>query len=127
MVRAARLYTRHMQGLSTAERVHISLGERSYEIAIGRGLLAEPSAFGAARTGSDALIVTNTMVGPLYADRLAQALARRHRRVARLELPDGEVFNGQQNVLPDEYLKTLKVGDVLDDDRYNPLVWKRAV
>ena len=38
-------------------------------------------------------------------------------------MPDGSTFNGQQNVLPDEYFQSLKVGDVLDDDEQNPLIY----
>jgi len=39
-------------------------------------------------------------------------------------MPDGSTFNGQQNVLPKEYFESLKVGDVLNDNKINPLVWK---
>ena len=70
--------------------VPIDLGERSYPILIGSGLLADPSAFDAAPAGTDALVVTNTTVAPLYGERLAAALAPRHRRVHQLALPDGE-------------------------------------
>lgn len=38
-------------------------------------------------------------------------------------MPDGEVFNGVQNVLPQAYFETLKVGDVLNDNAINPLIW----
>ncbi len=38
-------------------------------------------------------------------------------------MPDGEAFNGTQNVLPSEYVQTLKVGDLLNDDTINPLIW----
>jgi phytanoyl-CoA hydroxylase len=38
-------------------------------------------------------------------------------------MPDGEVFNGITNILPAEYLQTLTVGDVLNDDTVNPLIW----
>jgi ectoine hydroxylase-related dioxygenase (phytanoyl-CoA dioxygenase family) len=38
-------------------------------------------------------------------------------------MPDGNVFNGQPNILPEEYLKTLKVGDVLNNDEQNPLIY----
>lgn len=41
-------------------------------------------------------------------------------------MPDGSTFNGQQNVLPDDYFRSLKIGDVLDDPIINPLVWKRG-
>jgi hypothetical protein len=39
--------------------------------------------------------------------------------------PSGCTFNGQANVLPPAYLATLSVGDVLDNDDQNPLVWHR--
>jgi ectoine hydroxylase-related dioxygenase (phytanoyl-CoA dioxygenase family) len=38
-------------------------------------------------------------------------------------MPDGSVFNGQQNVLPDAYVQSLNVGDPLNDDGVNPLIW----
>ena len=40
-------------------------------------------------------------------------------------MPDGATFNGTQNILPDDDFHSLKIGDVLNDDRINPLVWKR--
>ena len=39
-------------------------------------------------------------------------------------MPDGSVFNGVQNVLPDAYFASLKIGDVLDDGTINPLIYK---
>ncbi len=40
-------------------------------------------------------------------------------------MPDGSTFNGGKNVLPDDYFKSLKVGDLLDNNKVNPLVWKK--
>ena len=40
-------------------------------------------------------------------------------------LPEGATFNGTQNILPDDYFHSLKIGDVLDNDTLNPLVWKK--
>jgi ectoine hydroxylase-related dioxygenase (phytanoyl-CoA dioxygenase family) len=40
-------------------------------------------------------------------------------------MPDGSTFNGIKNVLPDDYYQSLTVGDVLNDDRINRLIWKR--
>ena len=79
-----------MHGFSSSSRVHIALDDRSYDIVIGTGLLDDPAAFEIARAGTQALIVTNTTVGPFYAERLTAVLARRHAKVARLDLPDGE-------------------------------------
>ncbi len=40
-------------------------------------------------------------------------------------MPDGATFNGKQNMLPDDYFKSLRVGDVLNDPAINPLIWSR--
>ena len=40
-------------------------------------------------------------------------------------MPDGCTYNGVKNVLPDAYINSLEVGDVLDDDFLNPLIWHR--
>jgi len=40
-------------------------------------------------------------------------------------MPDGSTFNGQQNILPDAYLQSLKIGDLLNDDTINPLIWHK--
>ncbi len=40
-------------------------------------------------------------------------------------MPDGSTFNGQQDVLTREQVEALSVGDPLDDDRQNPLVFPR--
>jgi phytanoyl-CoA hydroxylase len=43
-------------------------------------------------------------------------------------MPDGEVFNGNDHwlVIPEEYKKRLKVGDLINDDKYVPLIWKKG-
>lgn len=40
-------------------------------------------------------------------------------------MPDGNVFNGQANVLPDAYLKTLTIGDLLNNEAQNPLIYHK--
>jgi ectoine hydroxylase-related dioxygenase (phytanoyl-CoA dioxygenase family) len=47
----------------------------------------------------------------------------RRRAMTAGYMPDGSTFNGQQNIMPDRLFKTLKVGDVLNNDRENPVVW----
>lgn len=42
-------------------------------------------------------------------------------------MPEGNVFNGQANILPEEYLKTLKVGDPLNNDEQNPLIYHASM
>lgn len=41
-------------------------------------------------------------------------------------MPDGSTFNGKQNILTDAQVAALKVGDLLDDDRQNPLLFSRS-
>ena len=72
--------------------VPIALGDRSYSIHIGSGLLDDPASWAGLPASADALIVSNATVAPLYADRLAIQLRGRHRRVLQLALPDGEEF-----------------------------------
>jgi len=38
-------------------------------------------------------------------------------------MPDGNVYNGQPNVLPDAYARTLSIGDPLNNDAQNPLIY----
>ena len=40
-------------------------------------------------------------------------------------MPDGATFNGVQNILPQDYFGSLKVGEVLNNDELNPLIWQR--
>jgi 3-dehydroquinate synthase len=78
--------------------VPIALGDRSYRISIGRGLVPDTATWEPAPASSRALIVTNTTVGPLYAARLAAAVAARHRAVHVVALPDGEVHKDWQTL-----------------------------
>ncbi|MDP9173954.1 MAG: phytanoyl-CoA dioxygenase family protein [Planctomycetota bacterium] len=42
-------------------------------------------------------------------------------------MPDGAVFNGNKDVLPNDYFKSLKIGDVLNNEQVHPLLWKEEV
>ena len=78
-------------GPATRE-LRIALGDRSYPIVIGRGLLARAATFEGLPRSSQALIVSNTTVAPIYAQALRAALAPLHGAVHLLELPDGEAY-----------------------------------
>jgi hypothetical protein len=41
-------------------------------------------------------------------------------------MPDGSTFNGQQDILTNAQVARLAVGDVLDDQKQNPLVYLRS-
>jgi len=79
-------------------RVPIALGDRSYEILIGQGLLDAADTWAGLPASADALIVTNTTVAPLYAARLAARLGALHRRVHTVTLPDGEAHKDWQTL-----------------------------
>ena len=70
--------------------VAIELGERSYPISIGSGLLGDSAIWAQVPAAAQAVIVTNTTVAPLYAEQLRRAVAARHQAVHVVALPDGE-------------------------------------
>ena len=70
------------------ERLSIELGERSYPILIGPGLLDSVPVLDEAVHARDVLVVTNDTVAPLYLERMLRGLAGR--RVEHVALPDGE-------------------------------------
>ncbi len=74
------------------QRVHIALGERSYPILIGAGLLGDAATYAQLPKASTALIVSNDTVAPLYAQALADALVPHYARVLQVALPDGEAY-----------------------------------
>jgi 3-dehydroquinate synthase len=76
--------------MTTAHRVPIALGDRSYDIVIGSGLWREPTVWQGLPRATTALIVTNPTVAGLYAGALRETLAAHYERVLTLELPDGE-------------------------------------
>jgi 3-dehydroquinate synthase len=87
-----------MSPVASCERVAIALGERSYAILIGAGLLDTPATWGDVPSSSQALVVTNTTVAPLYAQRLQRAVASRHGQVHVVALPDGEEYKSWETL-----------------------------
>ena len=70
--------------------VTIDLGQRSYPIVIGSGLLDDAATWAGLPRAASAAIVTNTVVAPLYLARLRAALQPYYARVLEVVLPDGE-------------------------------------
>lgn len=70
--------------------LHVDLGDRSYPIFIGSGLLGQADLLQPYIKGSTALIVTNATVSPLYLQQVIQHLDGIKYDV--VELPDGEEF-----------------------------------
>ena len=90
-----------MAAASSAAPFHsvpIDLGDRSYRIVIGSGLLADPLSWAETPPASCAMIVTNTTVAPLYAARLEGALRGRYPTVHTVSLPDGEDHKNWQTL-----------------------------
>ena len=70
--------------------LNVELGERSYPIHIGPGLLDDGALLARHVAGSKVAIVTNTTVAPLYLARVEQGLRAAGKQVVSIVLPDGE-------------------------------------
>jgi 3-dehydroquinate synthase len=82
----------------TAQEVAIDLGDRSYRIAIGGGLLSNATTYDGLPRAGTALIVSNTTVAPLYMAALRAALSERYSQVHEVQLPDGEAHKDWQTL-----------------------------
>ncbi|MEM1110773.1 MAG: 3-dehydroquinate synthase [Pseudomonadota bacterium] len=71
--------------------LHVDLGERSYPVYIGRGLLADEELMARHIPGSQVVLVSNETVAPLFAERVRAALGPRD-LVTEVVLPDGEQY-----------------------------------
>ncbi len=79
--------------------VRVDLGNRSYPILIGHGILSGfGEAYAAAGLGSTAAIITNPTVAPLYLDPLRAGLVAQGVAVTVMEIPDGEEFKTLETV-----------------------------
>ena len=78
------------------ETLRVELGSRSYPILIGQGLLGERALFEQHVRARDILVVTNTVVAPLYLQALENSL--QPRRVVTTILPNGEPQKTLANV-----------------------------
>jgi shikimate kinase/3-dehydroquinate synthase len=90
--------TESRQALAEPITLQVDLGERSYPITIGHSLLASGERIADAVDGERAAIVTNTVVGPLYLDQVAQSLRAAGKRVTEIVLPDGEEEKTWENL-----------------------------
>nr|WP_081589832.1 bifunctional shikimate kinase/3-dehydroquinate synthase AroKB [Massilia timonae] len=97
MARARRLARTSM---NEQDRItlNVDLGERSYPIAIGPGLLDDAALLERHIGGNKVAIVTNTTVAPLYLDKVAGHLRAAGRDVVEIVLPDGEEHKNWQSL-----------------------------
>jgi 3-dehydroquinate synthase len=72
--------------------LQLDLGERSYPIHIGSGLLDQADLYKKHIKGTFTAVVTNETVAPLYADKVVKTLESIGQKVKLIVLPDGEAF-----------------------------------
>jgi 3-dehydroquinate synthase len=85
--------------------LQVELGERSYPITIGHGLLSNPELLTRHVAGKRVALITNDKVGPLYLPQVRKLLEDGGKQVTEIVLPDGE---GQKT-----WASLMKVFDVL--------------
>jgi len=76
----------------------VDLGDRSYPIHIGAGLLARPDLILPHLAQKRAMVVTNTTVAPLYLSQLTATLEGAGVKVAQVVLPDGEAYKNWETL-----------------------------
>ncbi|KAL6222250.1 hypothetical protein ACLB2K_005642 [Fragaria x ananassa] len=88
-------------GAAAMEVVEVGLGDRSYPIYIGSGLLNQPELLQRHVHGKRVLVVTNTRVAPLYLDKVVDALTRDNPNVTveSVILPDGEKYKDMDTLM----------------------------
>src|SRR6185503_3743357 len=72
------------------ESLRVALGERSYPIHIGAGLLYAADLYRPHLAGGAAAIVTSRSIAPLYLPRVRKALETAGAKVAEIVMEDGE-------------------------------------
>jgi 3-dehydroquinate synthase len=87
-----------MTNETVAAVVRVQLGARSYPITVGSNLLGAAASYRDLPRGNSAVIVSNETVAPLYAERLAGALAASYPKVTTVLLPDGEAHKTWQTL-----------------------------
>ncbi len=78
------------------ECIEVQLGERSYPIHIGQGLIADPSQFSHV-SGRAVVVITNHTVAPLYAELVISSLKKAGASPALLALQDGEIYKSLES------------------------------
>ena len=87
-------YQTDMQSVKngTLQTLNLDLGERSYSISIGQQLLEDSLLIAEKIRGKHVVIVTNTVVAPLYLARLEAQFKSLDKTCSAVILPDGEAY-----------------------------------
>jgi len=80
------------------QTLHVDLGDRSYPIHIGSGLLGQPELILPHLSQKRVMVVTNTVVAPLYLTQLKATLEAVGVSVAQVVLPDGEAYKNWETL-----------------------------
>ncbi len=80
------------------QTINVGLGERSYPIHIGSGVLGHADLLLPHLQHKRAAIVTNTTVAPLYLEQLRNTLQSHGVEIVTIVLPDGEHFKNAENL-----------------------------
>ncbi|EWH09240.1 dehydroquinate synthase [Catenovulum agarivorans DS-2] len=80
--------------MSTSE-IQVELGDRSYPIVIGQGLVGDKQTFNRLIKGKKVVVVTNETIAPLYLSKLLGALESFE--VLSYQLPDGEQYKSLES------------------------------
>ncbi len=80
------------------QTLEVSLGNRSYPIHIGKGLLSQADLILPHLKRKQVAIVSNTTVAPLYMQTLADALTQSGVNVIQIVLPDGEAYKNSETL-----------------------------
>lgn len=99
------------------QNIRVELGERSYPIHIGSGILDDASLYAPHFEAGRAAIVTNTVVAPLYLPRLRRALGAAGVQALEIVVADGEQAKDWRTL--DKVLDALLEGRC---DRQTPVV-----
>jgi 3-dehydroquinate synthase len=84
--------TKHLFSIFSHSTLNVELGDRSYPIYTGSSLLSSGDLLRQHVKSKKALIVTNTIVGPLYSSLVRKALEKSGVEVSEVILPDGEEY-----------------------------------
>ena len=89
------------------QTLEVALGDRTYPIHIGRGLISQADLILPHLKRKSVAIVTNTTVAPLYLAKFALALKSAGVSVIEIILPDGEAYKNSEtlNLIYDALLK----------------------
>ncbi|XP_056697660.1 3-dehydroquinate synthase, chloroplastic isoform X2 [Spinacia oleracea] len=81
--------------------VEVDLGNRSYPVYIGSGLLHHPHFLQKHLVGKKVLVVTNTTIASLYLDKVIDALTRDNPEISveTVILPDGEKYKNMETLM----------------------------